>query len=101
MGQVSMAATTVLRPQHKLGDFLIAPNMQRLQVDPTSVRPWMLNPIVTADHELQKNHSNINKNLRTEFVNIFLGENYYYSSSTTASCVSEGTFMKTTQNRKI
>jgi len=87
-----MAATTVLRPQHKLGDFLIAPNMQRLQVDPTSVRPWMLNPIVTADQELQKNHSNINKNLRTEFVNNFLGENYYYSSSTTPSCVSEGTF---------
>jgi len=87
-----MAATTVLRPQHKLGDFLFAPDLRKLQSDETSVRPWMLNSIVTAEHELQNNHTNINKNLRTDFVKNLLGENYYYSSSTATSCSSEGTF---------
>jgi len=87
-----MAATTVLRPQHKLGDFLFAPDLQKFQSDETNVRPWMFNPIVTAEHELQNNQTYINKNLKTEFVKNLLGENYYYSSSTTPSCSNEGTF---------
>jgi len=87
-----MAATTVFRPQHKLGDFLFAPDLQKFQSDETNVRPWMFNPIVTAEHELQNNQTYINKNLKTEFVKNLLGENYYYSSSTTPSCSNEGTF---------
>jgi len=87
-----MAATTVLRPQHKLGDFLFAPDLQKFQSDETCVRPWMFNPIVTAEHQLQNNHTNINKNLGTELVKNLLGQNYYYSSSSTPSCSSEGTF---------
>lgn len=87
-----MAATTVLRPQHKLGDFLFAPDMQKFQSDETSVRPWMFNPIVTAEHQLQNNHTNINKNLEIEFVKNLLGQNYYYSSSSAPPCSSEGTF---------
>jgi len=52
----------------------------------------MFNPIVTAEHQLQNNHTNINKNLGTELVKNLLGQNYYYSSSSTPSCSSEGTF---------
>merc|ERR1712013_446635 len=44
MGQQSeMSAPTILRTQHKLGDYLFEPDLQKFNLPKKSSRPWIVN----------------------------------------------------------